>query len=241
MLSSESNISNTESRFLEKRNSKFLQINNKNLLNEINSINDKKKIQFQKKKKYKNTINLDYNNPKSIFYKKKTIEKKENDIPKIKLEKPIKKIEEADMNTKIKDLNLIEEIKFKMNKELSDEGKKKYQELLNNIQKLKENDINSYVDSLEKGFDMFKEEINAVEKTKIIENRLNSFIDNLNKDRERYVNKRNYLNNQIKIKDYIVENKLESRRNSELLERINVDYFQFQLILNHSLYFFSFF
>ena len=92
---------------------------------------------------------------------------------------------------------------------------------------IKENDINSYVNSLEKGFDIFKEEINTIEKSKIIENRINSFIDNLNKDRERYANKRNYLNNKIKIKDYIVENKLESRRNSELIERINVDYFQF--------------
>ena len=228
ILSLESNISNTDSQIFErKKNSKFLQINNKKLLNEINTINDKKKIQFQKKKKYKNTINLDYNNPKSIFYRKKTVQKKENDIPKIKFEKTIKKIEEADITTKIKDLNLIEEIKFKMNKELSDEGKKKYQELLNNIQKLKENDINSYVNSLEKGFDIFKEEINTIEKSKIIENRINSFIDNLNKDRERYANKRNYLNNKIKIKDYIVENKLESRRNSELIERINVDYFQF--------------
>ena len=51
------------------------------------------------------------------------------------------------MNTKLKDYQIIEQIKFKMTQEIS-KKKQMYQDLLNQIQKLKESDVNSYINSL---------------------------------------------------------------------------------------------
>ena len=218
--SSLDNNENNTNKMINTSNYKILK--NKNLLNEIDEINEKKK-KFNTKKKRRRTLNFDYNNPKSKFYKKKKLETKIVEIPKTKIEKNIKKIEEADLNTQIKDLQIIEEIKFKMNKELSLEGKKLYQELLNNIQKLKETDVNSYVHSLESGFDIFKGEIYNIEKSREIQNRINLFIDDLNKDREGIKNRRKFYESKAVVKDYKVITELDYRKGL-IFRKVNDDF-----------------
>ena len=190
---------------------------NKSLLNEINKINENKR-QLIRKRTVQKIINLDYNNPKSKFYKSHQIrEEEQKQRIKTKITNKLRKIEninEADLNTKLKDIQIIEQIKFKMTQEMSNEGKQMYQELLNHIQKLKESDINSYINSLEDGLGNLQEEIDAITNARLIEERLNLFIENLNKDRRTYIENRNNLAEKIIIKDYKVESSLESRKNS---------------------------
>ena len=206
-------------RHYENRN---LKIKNTNLLKEIDKLNEKRK-QIQRKRTIRRTINLDYNNPKSKYYREKKeneIEKKETIKTKLNTKiRKINKIEEADANTKIKDLKIIEEIKFKMTQEMSAEGKQMYADLLNQISKLKESDINAYINSLENGFEPFKEEIDAIANARLIEERLNLFIDNLNRDRKYYEEKRNTLAEKIKVKDYKFENTFNSIDESLLIEK----------------------
>jgi len=57
--------------------------------------------------------------------------------------KKIENVNEADLNTKLKDYQIIEQIKFKMIQEMSKVGNQAYQDLLNHIQKFKESDVNS--------------------------------------------------------------------------------------------------
>lgn len=136
-------------------------------------------------------------------------------------------MKDADLNTKLKDYQIIEQIKFKMTQEMSKEGKQMYQDLLNQIQKLKESDVNSYINSLEDGLGNLQEEIDAITNVRLIEERINLFIDNLNKDRKTYIEKRNTLAEKIIIKDYKVENSLDSRRNSSLVEKVDYESFKF--------------
>ena len=203
---------------------------NKGLLNEINKINENKR-QLNRKKTVQKIINLDYNNPKSKFYKSQQIkEEEQKQRIKTKITTKLKKIEnmkDADLNTKLKDYQIIEQIKFKMTQEMSKEGKQMYQDLLNQIQKLKESDVNSYINSLEDGLGNLQEEIDAITNVRLIEERINLFIDNLNKDRKTYIEKRNTLAEKIIIKDYKVENSLDSRRNSSLVEKVDYESFKF--------------
>ena len=120
------------------------------------------------------------------------------------------------MNTKLKDIQIIEQIKFKMTQEMSKEGKQMYQELLNQIQKLKESDINSYINTLEDGLGNLQGEIDAITNARLIEERLNFFIDNLNKDRRSYIEKRNTLLKKLLLK--II--KLKVHLNQEKIQEI---------------------
>ncbi len=131
------------------------------------------------------------------------------------------------MNTKLKDYQIIEQIKFKMTQEMSKEGKQMYQDLLNQIQKLKESDVNSYINTLEDGLGNLQGEIDAITNARLIEERLNFFIDNLNKDRRSYIEKRNTLTEKIIVKDYKVESSLESRRNSSVGKKKDYVNFKF--------------
>ncbi len=131
------------------------------------------------------------------------------------------------MNTKLKDYQIIEQIKFKMTQEMSKEGKQMYQDLLNQIQKLKESDVNSYINTLEDGLGNLQGEIDAITNARLIEERLNLFIDNLNKDRRSYIEKRNTLTEKIIVKDYKVESSLESRRNSSVGKKKDYVNFKF--------------
>ena len=168
-------------------------------------------------------INLDYNDPKSMYYKKKEKEEKTKQIVKVKLNRPrIKRIEEADLDTQLKDIQIIETIKFQMKMEMSEEGKALYAELLNQIQKLKESDINSYVNSFGDGTEPFKDQIDAIVNSRLVETRINQFIDSLNKDRATYINNRLHLSDQFKMVDYKVKTSLDGRRQLQL--RKTIDY-----------------
>ena len=114
-----------------------------------------------------------------------------------------------------------------MTQEMSKEGKQMYQDLLNQIQKLKESDVNSYINTLEDGLGNLQGEIDAITNARLIEERLNFFIDNLNKDRRSYIEKKNTLTEKIIVKDYKVESSLESRRNSSVGEKNNYVNFKF--------------
>ncbi len=81
--------------------------------------------------------------------------------------------------------------------------------LLKQIQKLKESDVNSYINFLEDGIGNLKEEINIIANANLIEERVKLFIDNLNKDRKSYIEKIKTLTVKIIIKEYKVESSLE--------------------------------
>ncbi len=81
--------------------------------------------------------------------------------------------------------------------------------LLKQIQKLKESDVNSYINFLEDVIGNLKEEINIIANAKLIEERVKLFIDNLNKDRKSYIEKIKTLTVKIIIKEYKVESSLE--------------------------------
>ena len=197
-----------------------------NLLKEINFI-EEQKTKMQKKRTGMTTINLDYNDPKSKYYKEKK-EREENEKKKqtikVKLNRPrIKRIEEADLDTKVKDFQIIETIKFQMKMEMSEEGKALYQELLNQIEKLKNTDINAYINSIGDNFEPFKEEIDAIVNSRLVETRINQFMDSLNKDRDLYINNRLLLAEKCKVIDYKINTSLDERRNSQLKQKIDYE------------------
>ena len=77
---------------------------------------------------------------------------------------------------KLKDLNLVEKIKHQLFTETTEEGKQRFLDMLNQINKLKDIDVNQYVQDLEKELDPIQEEIEAIIKAKLIEERLNKFV-----------------------------------------------------------------
>lgn len=81
--------------------------------------------------------------------------------------------------------------------------------LLKQIQKLKESDVNSYINFLEDGIGNLKGKINTIANARLIEERVKLFIDNLNKDRKSYIEKIKTLTVKIIIKEYKVESSLE--------------------------------
>ena len=126
----------------------------------------------------------------------------------------LKYITNDDIKTaKIKELKIIENIKYKIQNEITEEGKQMYMELLEQINQLKNMDINSYILSLCKIDSPFQDEIDNIVNTKDIESRLNSFIDKLNYDREKYKARRELLSKNIKIKDYMFKSQLNFKPN----------------------------
>ena len=111
-------------------------------------------------------------------------------------------------NAKIKELKIFENIKYKIQNESTEEGKQMYLDLLEQINQLKNMDINSYILSLCKKHSPFQDEIDNIVNSKDIEIRLNSFIDKLNYDREKYKARRELLSKEIKIKDYMFKSQL---------------------------------
>ena len=111
-------------------------------------------------------------------------------------------------NAKIKELKIFENIKYKIQNETTEEGKQMYLDLLEQINQLKNMDINSYILNLCKKHSPFQDEIDNIVNSKDIEIRLNSFIDKLNYDREKYKARRELLSNEIKIKDFMFKSQL---------------------------------
>ena len=107
--------------------------------------------------------------------------------------------------------------------EMSEEGKALYQELLNQIEKLKNTDINAYINSIGDNFEPFKEEIDAIVNSRLVETRINQFMDSLNKDRDLYINNRLLLAEKCKVIDYKINTSLDERRNSQLKQKIDYE------------------
>jgi len=82
-------------------------------------------------------------------------------------------------------------------------------QFIKQIQKLKESDVNSYINFLEDGIGNLKGKINTIAIARLIEERVKLFIDNLNKDRRSYIEKKNTLAGKIIIKEYKVESLFE--------------------------------
>ena len=103
--------------------------------------------------------------------------------------------------TKIKDINIIEKIKYEMFNETTEEGKERYLEMLQQINALKKSDVNSYISELEREFEPFQEEIDAIVKSRKIEERLNKFMQHFSEYRMKEINKRNILGDSIRVID----------------------------------------
>ena len=103
--------------------------------------------------------------------------------------------------TKIKDIHIIEKIKYEMFNETTEEGKERYLEMLHQINALKKSDVNSYISELEREFEPFQEEIDAIVKSRKIEERLNKFMQHFSEYRMKEINKRNILGDSIRVVD----------------------------------------
>ena len=66
-------------------------------------------------------------------------------------------------------------------------------QFIKQIQKLKDSDVNSYINFLEDGIGNLKGKINTIANARLIEERVKLFIDNLNKDRRSYIEKKKYF------------------------------------------------
>lgn len=104
--------------------------------------------------------------------------------------------------TKIKDIHIIEKIKYEMFNETTEEGKERYLEMLNQINALKRSDVNSYISELEREFEPFQEEIDAIVKSRKIEERLNKFMQHFSEYRMKEIQQRNTLGDSIKVVDH---------------------------------------
>ena len=142
---------------------------------------------------------------KKLIEEKKKIFLSRLDKPNDKsIEKEVKEKKELSKisnDTKIKDINIIEKIKYQMLKDSSEEGKERYMEMLNQINALKESDVASYINELEREYEPFEEEIEAIVQSRKIEDRINKFLQNFRETRMKQINKRIILNDTIRIID----------------------------------------
>ena len=118
----------------------------------------------------------------------------------------------AAFEAKLKDLNLIEKIKFQLFSETTQEGKEKYLEMLNQINKLKEKDITQYVTDLEKELIPIQEEIESIIKSRLVEERLNKFVTTFSDLRKKQIKKRVLLADNIRI----IDNKFRSTMSDKM-------------------------
>ena len=118
----------------------------------------------------------------------------------------------AAFEAKLKDLNLIEKIKFQLFSETTQEGKEKYLEMLNQINKLKEKDVTQYVIDLEKELIPIQEEIESIIKSRLVEERLNKFVTTFSDLRKKQIKKRVLLADNIKI----IDNKFRSTMSDKM-------------------------
>ena len=114
----------------------------------------------------------------------------------------LKFIQDEKLQNEIKEMQLINKIKYKMTMEHSEKGKELYKDLLDQIQNLKDSDLNSYLLSLANSQEPFKEELKSVQDGKEIEDKINKYIENFIIERELIKNKRNILKNEMFFKDY---------------------------------------
>ena len=118
---------------------------------------------------------------------------------------------------KLKDLNLVEKIKHQLFAETTEEGKQRFLDMLNQINKLKDVDVNQYVQDLEKELDPIQEEIEAIIKAKLIEERLNKFINTFSDFRKTQINKRSVLSDNFKV----IDNKFKTTMSDKMHYALN--------------------
>jgi vacuolar-type H+-ATPase subunit I/STV1 len=118
---------------------------------------------------------------------------------------------------KLKDLNLIEKIKHQLFTETTEEGKQRFLDMLNQINKLKDIDVNQYVQDLEKELDPIQEEIDAIIKAKLIEERLNKFVNTFSDFRKKQINKRCVLSDNFKV----IDNKFKTTMSDKMHYALN--------------------
>ena len=81
------------------------------------------------------------------------------------------------------------------------ESKERFQNFFNQIEKLKQVDINEYIRSLEENFDSYKDELSDLIEAREMEERINKFLFNFHVDREKVIFNKKILSEKIKIKD----------------------------------------
>ena len=96
--------------------------------------------------------------------------------------------------------------------ETTQEGKEKYLEMLNQINKLKEKDVTQYVIDLEKELIPIQEEIESIIKSRLVEERLNKFVTTFSDLRKKQIKKRVLLADNIKI----IDNKFRSTMSDKM-------------------------
>ena len=86
--------------------------------------------------------------------------------------------------------------------------------MLNQINALKESDVASYINELEREYEPFEEEIEAIVQSRKIEDRINKFLQNFRETRMKQINKRIILNDTIRIIKLFKDEKIKvSKRN----------------------------
>ena len=99
------------------------------------------------------------------------------------------------------ELLLHNELKYQIMLTNNIESKERFQNFFNQIEKLKQVDIQEYVRSLEENFDSYKEELSDLIEAREMEERINKFIFNFNIERDKIINTRKYVGHKIKVKD----------------------------------------
>ena len=99
------------------------------------------------------------------------------------------------------ELLLHNELKYQIMLTNNIESKERFQNFFNQIEKLKQVDINEYIRSLEENFDSYKDELSDLIEAREMEERINKFLFNFHVDREKVIFNKKILSEKIKIKD----------------------------------------
>ncbi len=101
-------------------------------------------------------------------------------------------------------LNLTNELKYQIKITHDEEGKGKLQNILNQIEAMKSDDIKEDVKLIHEKYDNFRKEVKKLIKDREREERINSFLDDLIYYRRNISELKKLLNKFISIKDYII-------------------------------------
>ena len=106
------------------------------------------------------------------------------------------------------EVSLKNEIKYQIKITENDEGKQRFQILLQQIENLKKLDVNSYIKSIKDNYSFYKGEIRDLVEAREMEERLNIFAENLSLERiaGKYV--RSKLKEKLKIKDNMFQSSM---------------------------------
>ena len=99
------------------------------------------------------------------------------------------------------ELLLHNELKYQIMLTNNIESNERFQNFFNQIEKLKQVDINEYIRSLEENFDSYKDELSDLIEAREMEERINKFLFNFHVDREKVIFNKKILSEKIKIKD----------------------------------------